>query len=146
MINKLSLSDIFKFKSGQTHTASDGQTYQVMVDSLLANFSFPIYWELLDKRGDSDTAERIALITKFINHFGKDCIAGILADCEFVGDDWFSWLMKEKIFFYIRIKKNFLTTDSRGRPAHVYELFRGIKPTEERILYGKRIILGSELS
>lgn len=107
--------------------------------------AIPIYWELLDKRGNSDTAERIALIKKFINHFGKDCIAGILADREFVGDDWFSWLMKEKIFFYIRIKKNFLTTDSRGRSAHVYELFRGIKPTEERILYGKRRIIGAEL-
>jgi TnpA family transposase len=43
MINKLSLSDIFKFKVGQTHTASDGQKYQVMVDSLLANFSFKYF-------------------------------------------------------------------------------------------------------
>jgi Transposase DDE domain len=104
-----------------------------------------IYWELLDKKGNSDSKERIDLITKFINKFGKDCIAGILADREFVGEDWFSWLIEEKIFFYIRIKKNFLTTDSRGREVYVYQLFRGIKPTEERVLYGKRSVLGSEL-
>lgn len=107
--------------------------------------AIPIYWELLDKRGNSDTRERIDLITKFTNQFGKDCIAGILADREFVGDDWFAWLIKEKIFFYIRIKKNFLTTDSRGRPAHVYALFRGATPTQEWILYGKRSVLGSQL-
>lgn len=107
--------------------------------------AIPIYWELLDKAGNSDTKERIDLITKFTNKFGKDCIAGILADREFVGDDWFSWLITEKIFFYIRIKKNFLTTDSRGRPAHVYQLFRDMTPTEERILYGKRSVLGSKL-
>lgn len=107
--------------------------------------AIPIYWELLDKRGNSDTQERINLITKFTSKFGKDCIAGILADREFVGDDWFVWLIKEKIFFYIRIKKNFLTTDSRGRSVHVYQLFRGMTPTEERILYGKRSVLGAEL-
>src|SRR5690349_16440924 len=47
--------------------------------------AIPIYWELLDKKGNSDTQERIALLKKFINCFGKDCIAGVLADREFVG-------------------------------------------------------------
>lgn len=76
----------------------------------------PIYWELLDKRGNSDTEERIALIQKFINRFGKSCIAGLLADREFIGQEWFGWLIKEQIPFWIRIKDNLLTTDSRGRP------------------------------
>jgi hypothetical protein len=107
--------------------------------------AIPIYWELLDKKGNSDTPERIALIQKFINRFGKDCIAGILADREFVGDEWFKWLLQERISFYIRIKKNFLTTDSRGRPVHVEALFRGLTPTSERVLYGERIILGHKL-
>jgi hypothetical protein len=107
--------------------------------------AIPIYWELLDKKGNSDTLERIALIQKFINRFGKDCIAGILADREFIGDDWFAWLLKENISFYIRIKKNFLTTDSRGKSVRVEALFRGLTPTEERVLYGKRKILGHDL-
>src|SRR2546430_15258393 len=34
-----------------------------------------IYLELLDKKRNSDTLERIALIKKFINRFGKDCNA-----------------------------------------------------------------------
>jgi len=67
--------------------------------------AIPIYWELLDKKGNSDTQERKAILEKFINRFGKECIAGILADREFIGHDWFAWLLKEKISFYIRVKK-----------------------------------------
>jgi len=49
--------------------------------------AIPIYWELLDKKGNSDTPERIALLQKFIKRFGKDCLAGLLADREFIGGD-----------------------------------------------------------
>ena len=104
--------------------------------------AIPLYWELLDKKGNSDTLERIYIIQKFIDKFGKDCIAGLLADREFIGEDWFAWLINEKISFVIRIKKNLQTTDSRGRPAAVQALFRGLKPTEMRALYGKREIMG----
>jgi hypothetical protein len=107
--------------------------------------AIPIYWELLEKKGNSNTAERIALIQKFINRFGKDCIAGILVDREFIGDDWFAWLLRENMPFYIRIKKNFLTTDSRGRPARVEALFRGLTVNSERVLYGQRKFLGHKL-
>ena len=107
--------------------------------------AIPIYWELLDKKGNSDTPERIALIQKFINRFGKDCIAGILADREFIGNSWFAWLLQERISFYIRIKKNFTTTDSQGRLIRAEALFRGLRLASERVLYGKRKILNHEL-
>ena len=41
-------------------------------------------------------------------------IAGLLADREFVGDDWFNWLLTEGIPFCIRIKGNVITTNARG--------------------------------
>lgn len=43
MINKLSLSNVFKYQPELTHTSSDGQKYQVTVDSLLANYSFKYF-------------------------------------------------------------------------------------------------------
>lgn len=107
--------------------------------------AIPLYWELLDKKGNSDTAERIAIVQKFIDKFGKDCIAGLLGDREFIGEDWFGWLLKEQISFWIRIKKNLLTTDSRGRIVPVKALFRGLKPTEMRALYSKRNLMGHEV-
>lgn len=107
--------------------------------------AIPLYWELLDKRGNSDTDERITIVQKFIDNFGKDNIAGLLADREFIGEKWFKWLLKEQILFYIRIKKNQVTTDSRGKTVYVNELFRGLKPTEVRALYGERKIMGQTL-
>jgi hypothetical protein len=107
--------------------------------------AIPIYWDLLDKKGNSDTDERIAIVQKFIDKFGKDCIAGLLADREFIGIDWFNWLIQNKIPFNIRVKKNLLTTDSRGRIVRVDALFRGLKLAEERILYGKRTLMGQEV-
>lgn len=107
--------------------------------------AIPIYWELLDKKGNSDTPERIALLQKFIKRFGKDCIAGLLADREFIGGDWFKWLLDEKIPFYIRIKNNTITTNSRGLSVDIDALFHGLKQQEQRIIQGKRKIFGYEL-
>jgi len=55
------------------------------------------------------------------------------------------WLKKERIHFVIRVKKNLLTTDSRGREVPVAVLFRGLKPTEECILWGSRDIMGESV-
>lgn len=107
--------------------------------------AIPIYWELLDKKGNSDTAERISLLQKFINHFGKDCIAGILADREFIGGDWFKWLLDEKIPFYIRIRNNTVTTNSQGLSIDIDALFYGLKSQEQCTIQGKRKIMGHEL-
>lgn len=108
--------------------------------------AIPIYWEMLDNRGgNSNTNQRINIVQKFIDKFGKDCIAGLLADREFIGNDWFKWLINNQILFIIRLKNNLLTTNSRGKIVPVKDLFRGMKPTEERILYTKRSLMGQEV-
>jgi len=49
---------------------------------------------MLDKKGNSDTKERIAVMEEFISILGKDCIDCLLADREFIGDKWFEYLVK----------------------------------------------------
>ncbi len=117
----------------------------LMLSITYKGIAIPLFWRLLDKKGNSNTAERIALLERFIVQFGKNKMKGLLADREFIGADWFKWLKKNQIHFIIRIKKNFLTIDSRGREIHVEALFRGLKPTEERILYNKRVIMGQKV-
>ena len=87
-------------------------------------------------------AERIELLQLFINQFGKHCIRALLADREFIGGDWFAWLLCEKIPFNIRIRNNTVTTNSRGMGVDIDALFYGLKPGEQRILKGQRIIWG----
>lgn len=71
------------------------------------NVAFPLMFKMLDKKGNSNTEERIALIQDFIDWFGKDCIDCLLADREFVGEKWLNFLNRHKIRYYIRIRNNF---------------------------------------
>ncbi|MCX6258918.1 MAG: IS4 family transposase [Bacteroidia bacterium] len=66
----------------------------------------PLIWKMLDKRGNSNSKERIELISRYIRLFGTGSIEGILADREFIGNDWIRSLIGDKIHFYIRIKGN----------------------------------------
>jgi hypothetical protein len=49
------------------------------------NIAFPLMFKMLDKRGNSNTEERVELIQNFIDWFGEDCIDCLLADRELVG-------------------------------------------------------------
>lgn len=69
--------------------------------------AFPIMFSLLNKRGNSNSAERIDLVKRFIKLFGKECIDCLVADREFVGERWLEFLNSNQIRYYIRIRNNF---------------------------------------
>ncbi len=69
--------------------------------------AFPLMFSMLSKRGNSSTQERISLVERFIRLFGKECIDCLVADREFVGDQWIEFLNHEQIRYYIRIRNNF---------------------------------------
>mgnify|MGYP000045950831 FL=1 len=103
---------------------------------------FPIIWISLDKRGNSNTRERITVIDKFIRLFGKEKIRCLTADREFIGVDWFKYLLNESVHFRIRIKENFQVTSSKGNKVDIKVLFRNLKPGQTRILSRPRKICG----
>lgn len=49
------------------------------------NIAIPLMFRMLDKQGNSSTAERISLMRDFMDWFGRDSIDCLLADREFVG-------------------------------------------------------------
>lgn len=108
--------------------------------------AIPVYWLLLNKEGNSNTRERIALMKRFIAQFGKQHIIKVLADREFVGKKWFSWLKSEQIDFAIRIKKNTQVPNSRGTLVDVQKLFWLLKPGESLVLPKPRKIYDSAVS
>jgi hypothetical protein len=77
-----------------------------MLSICYEGMALPLMWTMLEKRGNSNYLERIALIERFIKLFGKACIHDLVADREFIGDKWFSYLQKERIAFHIRVKEN----------------------------------------
>lgn len=107
--------------------------------------AIPIYWLVLNKKGNSSSAQRIVLVNRFIKTFGKENLKALLADREFIGKRWFTWLIKEEIPFYIRVKGNAITTNSRNLKVDIDGLFYDLKPFEKRILKGQRSIYGCQL-
>ena len=72
----------------------------------------PLLFELLDKRGNSNTKERQDLFKKLFRVIPPKQISAFTADREFVGERWYKFLIDNKIPFYIRIKSNYLITFS----------------------------------
>ena len=104
--------------------------------------AFPIIWITFSKRGNSSMAERIELTERFIKIFGSEKIKCLFGDREFIGGDWFAFLLKNNIHFIMRIKDNFRIGNARGTPVPARRLFRDLKAGEYRILKGKRIVNG----
>lgn len=85
----------------------------------------PIFWCVLgDKGGNSSQQERIGLLERFMDHFGKDRIGYLTADREFIGEEWFSFLTHHRIRFYIRIRNNMHLRLRNGKQIKAYWLLR----------------------
>lgn len=115
----------------------------LMLAVVYKNVAIPLLWNFLGesdvgKKGNSDTGERIGLITRFIRLFGAGRIAALCADREFIGNEWFGWLRSQGIRICIRIRENQYITDSAGIAEPGRILFRDLKCGESRILRGCR--------
>ena len=64
----------------------------------------PILWLVLGHGGSSTMAQRQELLNRFITLFGKRSVKLLLADREFVGGQWFDFLVKNGIPFSIRVR------------------------------------------
>ncbi|MDR1054480.1 MAG: hypothetical protein LBL90_01335 [Prevotellaceae bacterium] len=69
--------------------------------------AFPILISMLDKRGNSHTQERVEIMNRHMELFGKETIDCSLADREFIGEQWIGWLNLNGIRYYIRACENF---------------------------------------
>ncbi len=119
----------------------------LMLSVVYKGVAFPLLWTVLEKKGCSDTAERIALVEKYVALFGASSIAFVTADREFIGRDWFRYLRLKRLPFRIRIKENLRVTNSRGtKTAAAKNFFRTHKAGVGVLLCGRRQVLGEELS
>lgn len=108
--------------------------------------AFPLMWTFLDKKGNSNTLERIQLIDKFLELFGKEKIECILADREFIGEEWFNYLNNiARVNFRIRIKNSEYINKKNGKKAFVKNFFRNIKIQEKKTLSDKRLLWNHRL-
>ncbi len=77
------------------------------------NIAYPLMFKLLDKKGNSNTQERIELMNEYIEWFGVDNIEYFTADREFVGKHWIAYLQGKSINYIIRIRNNFKVSEHK---------------------------------
>lgn len=102
--------------------------------------AIPLFWSLLDKKGNSDKEERQALISQFLDTFGHERIARLFGDREFIGKDWFIWLKVKKVPFVLRIKENMHIGCIPGKTKTGNQEIRSLKPGEQLVLKQERTI------
>ncbi len=86
--------------------------------------AFPLLWTLLDKRGNSNSDERMDLLERFETLFPVAEIAYLTADREFIGKEWLSYLLIDKpIPVRIRIRQTDLICAGPGQSPAAGSLY-----------------------
>jgi len=121
----------WKFGSKNINILALGVVYQ--------GVAFPLLCQMMPKFGNSSTRERIDLINRFINLFGRGSIECLLADREFVGYRWLEYLNKLGIEYHIRIRENFWVEIPRnGHLVKAFWLFNHLRVNQ--YAYYQRIV------
>ena len=112
--------------------------------------AYPLLWEMLDKKGNSNSDERMDLLDRFREVFPHAEVAYICGDREFVlkdtathiGREWLTYLLIEPIIrFRIRIRKTDCISDGRQKLAASI-VFAHLQPGQPEILSGRRWVWG----
>jgi hypothetical protein len=106
---------------------------------------FPLVWFVLPHAGNSDTTERMGLLTVFIDLFGVPNIQCLLGDREFVGKKWFTFLKTKRIPFQMRLKKDTQVKNGRGQFVPAWRLFTTTRLNQVRVIPAARQMWGMEL-
>lgn len=88
---------------GTSWEIGEKKIHLITLSVVYGGVSIPIWWEELDKKGISNFKERKKVISsanKFLNLKGLI----LLADREYIGRNWFKWLISKGIDFIIRLK------------------------------------------
>jgi hypothetical protein len=79
-------------------------------------------WTVLDKAGNSNMEERIALMRRYLALFGAGSIRLLLADRGFIGLKWLTFLDENGIPFAIRVKAGLQVETGDGRSLSLRSL------------------------
>jgi hypothetical protein len=132
---KLSLvMDRTNWKFGRVHINI------LMLGCVYQGTVIPLAWLMLGKAGNSSMVERISLMKALLRVVPKSRIVVFIADREFIGADWLSYLRKQGIQRCIRIRQNSLLENSKV--TWVYEKFEHLTLGQSCFLKRRYTLLG----
>ena len=104
--------------------------------------AIPLAFELLDKRGNSNTPERMCLLKRVLDVIPPEKVEVFLSDREFIGSKWFTYLNEHKIPFVIRMRQN-VKADEWFR---LNGFFQNLPAGEHKVLKHRYCICGVSLA
>ncbi len=107
--------------------------------------AFPLLWWMLDKKGNSNTDERIDLLQEFVELFCEHKINYLSADREFLGHEWLKYLFSQPMMsFRIRIRETELLGDGKHQLSTKI-VFSHLQIGQKSLLKRKRILWGHQV-
>ena len=104
--------------------------------------AYPLLWKMLDKKGNSNSEERMDLLDRFEEIFPNIQVAYISGDREFVGKQWLTYLLIEPtISFRLRIRHSDQISDGK-KQLRASIIFANLKPGQTQTLSGRRWVWG----
>ncbi|GGM18344.1 hypothetical protein GCM10010841_28060 [Deinococcus aerophilus] len=109
----------------------------LVLGALLGGTVIPLVWSMLPHQGNSCTAARILLVARLLKVLPARRWAVVIADREFVGREWCSFLRWKRIRHCIRIREN-----TRIEDELVRNLFTTLQPGQVRTLFERTWVYG----
>ena len=138
IVRLLNLRQPYCLALDRTNWKVGSQHINMLVLAIVTNrFRIPFMWTMLDKGGTSNTTQRIALMQRYLSLFKASSIKVLLADREFIGTQWITFLCEKDIPFAIRLKQDMmvqlLDEDEHKRLYSFKSLMRKRKPTRPQV-------------
>lgn len=91
----------------------DSSLNLLVLGVVLSGFTLPLVWVALDHGGCSDSATRERLVARLLRSLPAKRWKALVADREFVGRSWFTFLQKRKIRRVIRLRADTVVDELR---------------------------------
>ena len=96
----------------------------------------PLFCRVLDKTGNSNTAERIDLMQIFKATFPDQPVASLTGDREFIGNAWIEWLQHAAIPHFLRLREDMHVFNDSHAPVSLRQHAAHLKTGQRLVLKG----------
>jgi hypothetical protein len=119
------------------------QVFNILMLGVVHNgVAFPLLWVMLDKKGNSNSLERMDLLAEFFEVFPEVKVDYLTADREFLGKAWFEYLLETShLEFRIRRRESDKLDDGR-QSLKAKVVFSALTINEHRVLRHRRQVWG----
>src|SRR3978361_2026005 len=97
----------------------------------------PLFWRVLDKAGNSNTAERIDLMQVFKATFPNQPVASLSGDREFIGNAWIEWLQQAAIPHFLRLREDMAVFNDGHAPVPLTQHAPPLSTGERLVVKGR---------